>query len=113
MTGKVGVAVDRFLLYGKAGIAVFGGESHVDDNCNTGGCGSRILHASDDGARFGWTGGVGLGYALSHNLSARLEYDYFDFGSTNVTGTSSFGDAFTWQNVLTAQSIRFGIDYGF
>ena len=31
LTGKVGVAVDQFLLYGKAGIAVFGGELHVDD----------------------------------------------------------------------------------
>jgi outer membrane immunogenic protein len=113
LTAKVGVAADRFLLYGKAGVAVFGGESHIDDNCSTDGCGPAVIHASDSGARFGWTGGVGLGYALSRHLSARLEYDYYDFGSTNVTGTTNFGVTNTWRNVLSAQSLGLGLDYRF
>ncbi len=39
--------------------------------------------------RFGWTIGGGLEWAFWNNWSARLEYDFLDFGTRNVTFTGA------------------------
>ncbi len=41
--------------------------------------------ASQSENRSGWTVGVGVEYAFFQNWSARVEYDYLDFGSHRVS----------------------------
>jgi outer membrane immunogenic protein len=77
VSGRLGYAFNDLLLYAKAG----GGWMNVGYTQNTL-AGGLVAAAQSIGAvRNGFVGGVGLEYALTENFSARLEYDYYDFGT--------------------------------
>lgn len=80
VTGRVGYGWDRLLAYVKGG-----GAWEVDDYRAT----TLILgtaYTSHD-TRTGWTVGVGGEYALTDYLSAFVEYNYYDFGTSEISFT--------------------------
>lgn len=82
LRGRVGLALDRWLLYATAG----GAATELRSNVAVAGVGS----ASVDRTHGGWTAGGGLEFAITDSLSAKLEYLYFDtgsFGIAQVAGT--------------------------
>jgi outer membrane immunogenic protein len=84
VTGRVGYAWDRFLLYVKGG-----GAWERDDYSLLNG-GSTVATASE--TRGGWTVGVGGEYAFLNWLTGFVEYDYYGFG----TNTNTFGCTVTF-----------------
>jgi len=99
VTGRVGYAFDRSLLYVKGG-AAFARSKHeylwnvvLADSPSTG---SRT--------RTGWTLGGGLEYAFAPKWSARLEYNYMDFGRANVRSTNTVED--WWWDANIKQKIH-------
>lgn len=68
ITGRIGAAFDRLLVYGKGGLALAQDQSSLTD------LGGNI--ATNNVVRTGWTAGVGIEYALTQNWSVKLEYDY-------------------------------------
>jgi outer membrane immunogenic protein len=68
LAGRLGYATGNVLLYVK------GGAAWLDTNYNV----FPATAISD--TRFGYTVGGGVEYGLSGNWSAKLEYDYLDFG---------------------------------
>ena len=104
-TSSVGIAHDRWLIYGKAGVA-FEHTNYTDNwtanipgqQCNVNGgaaavCvmaggfggGSFPLFSGTGGeTRVGWTVGTGIEWAIWNNWSIKAEYDYLDFGSRTV-----------------------------
>ena len=95
VTGRVGYAANTLLFYVKGGGAWMHIE-HVQDVLAAGGVTASTQAISDD--RSGFVAGVGLEYALTQNLSALFEYDFYDFG----TKTENFNPAI----VGTPLSIR-------
>jgi outer membrane immunogenic protein len=102
LTGRFGVAFDRWLVYGKAGVAwardvystnfyTFPGTVSVSDT------------------RFGWTVGAGVEYAFAPQWSAKLEYNYMDFGNEAV----SFAPGFATDIDQQVHAFKFGINYKF
>jgi outer membrane immunogenic protein len=91
--GRAGYAMNNILYYGTLGLAY--GRGHVD-----------IGSVGEDNLHGGWTAGGGLEVGLTRNWSVRAEYLYLDLGteSYGLTGTS---------NGLTANLVRFGVDYRF
>lgn len=96
VTGRVGAAIDRALIYAKGGWAWESGQhtlnatlpaSIINDNgpqaLVSGITGTSSLNES----RTGWTFGAGVEYAFAPNWSAFVEYDYFDFGTKGVNNT--------------------------
>jgi outer membrane immunogenic protein len=81
-TGRVGYAADSLLFYAKGG----GAWMNVDytQSLLTGGIVGPLQIISD--TRSGFTAGVGVEYGLTENFSAKLEYDFYDFGTKNYTG---------------------------
>ena len=79
LTGRVGYAVDNWLWYVK------GGGAWSDADYSIAGIGSS------GGTRSGWTVGTGLEWALAPNWSAKIEYNYLDFGSRAVRFTDTTG----------------------
>src|SRR5262249_3944060 len=81
----VGIAHDRWLIYGKAGVAYT--HNNYTDNWTGGGA---ILGAfpafsgANSENRTGWTVGAGLEWAVWENWSVKAEYDYIDFGNRTV-----------------------------
>jgi outer membrane immunogenic protein len=78
-TGRLGYAFNTVLLYVKGG----GAYMHVNYTQDQliSGVTAATQNISDN--RSGYTVGAGIEYGMTENLSAKLEYDFYDFGSTN------------------------------
>ncbi len=106
VTGRLGYAFNRALLYGKGGVAFANERDSVTDsfgNSATAGTATRT----------GWTAGAGVEYALDRNWSARVEYDYLGFGSQSfnfggpVLGTLPASVSMNIQRAIAGINYRF------
>lgn len=80
-TSRLGYAVDRSLIYVKGGVAAGAfAESYTLSDPN-----AFLTDTLDSTTRVGWTVGAGLEYAFLPNWSARVEYNYLDFGTKAET----------------------------
>jgi outer membrane immunogenic protein len=77
VTGRVGYAWGPTLLYAKGGYAWKDG-----DNLGVTVGGLPTAFATDGGHRDGYTLGGGLEYMFTPSWSAKIEYQYYNFGST-------------------------------
>jgi outer membrane immunogenic protein len=89
IAGRIGWAQDRLLLYVKGGAAFARDEHAVGTNvtivfANTTLNPGQVLWEGDK-TRWGWMVGAGLEYGLSPNWSAKIEYNYMDFGDKDIT----------------------------
>ncbi len=72
-----------------------------------------MLFDAGDSTRGGWTVGAGWEYAFAPNWSAKIEYNYMDFGSSSPTFTSAAGATTSFNIDQTAHLALFGINYRF
>jgi len=94
-TARVGYATGPWLLYGKGGIALGDEGNSVTcpgtvpplPTCAFGNSAAGPLWGS---FHVGWTVGGGVEYALTHNWSARIEYDYIHFNNDNTVPPPAF-----------------------
>jgi outer membrane immunogenic protein len=104
MTGRVGIAFDRALLY------VNGGGAWVRDTLEYNQSGLGISSSKQN--RTGWTIGAGLEYGLTPNWSIGVQYNYVDLGDKNVnfSGADTFtAKADSQLHIATARlNYRFG-----
>jgi outer membrane immunogenic protein len=65
--------------------------------------------------RFGWTTGLGVEYAFWSNWSAKLEYDFYDFGTRHVTFTDALGNLGSGGADINQRInvLKFGVNYRF
>ena len=86
LTGQIGYAWDRALLYVKGGAAM------TDNTYNvfTGPGGGLVDNASE--TRWGASVGVGFEYAVAANWSLGFEYDHLFMGNNDVIFVSGTGD---------------------
>jgi outer membrane immunogenic protein len=104
VAGRFGVAMDRLLLYGKAG----GGWAQTGVSVTNVATGAA---ANASNIRGGWLLGGGLEYAIAPHWTTKLEYDYL--GLQNLSFASPFvvGDSFNVNRNI--QTVKFGINYKF
>jgi outer membrane immunogenic protein len=100
-TARVGTLLNPYsLLYVRGGYA--NARFTIDDNFG---------RYSQD--RDGWTLGVGYEQAITRNVSARIEYNYSDFGHDNLgdyatgAGFTSASNKYTRHNVSAGLNLRF------
>jgi outer membrane immunogenic protein len=105
VTGRIGYAWDRTLLYAKAGVAF--GDFTLGITPPT----VAVFDSKD--TRTGWTVGAGAEYALWDNWSIKAEYNYLDLGTRTVTATSPAGAAITADAKVTEHMIKLGANYRF
>jgi outer membrane immunogenic protein len=118
LTGRAGYAAGPWLFYAKGGVAWAGDKYAADIPIF-----QEHLGASE--TRTGWTVGGGVEWAFFNNWSAKVEYDFYDFGNRSVTlagffpgvGPSTFpAGASTVPGVDIKQTIsvvKFGVNYRF
>lgn len=115
VTGRLGVPMSNFLVYVESGGALLDAKATTIDPCIAPpvGCGIGTLSMSGDKSMFGWTAGGGIEWAYAANWTAKVEYAYFDFGTLDTTGTSTFAKRETQSIDVTAHSVRIGLNYRF
>jgi len=81
LTGRMGWAADNWLFYAKGGVALGrSSSSSVGVLAN----GTLFETGSSSTDRSGWIVGAGVEWGFAPGWSAKIEYEHFDFGSTNV-----------------------------
>jgi opacity protein-like surface antigen/outer membrane receptor protein involved in Fe transport len=104
LRGRLGFAFDRFLAYGTAGwawgnpltsYALLGGAPFVNQG----------------GRSTGWTAGVGVDYAVTESVIARIEYRYTGLAAAGFVSASSNSAATA--NRAPINDLRAGIAYKF
>jgi len=107
VTGRVGYAWDRWLVYAKGGAAWAG-----DRYTAAGSFGGVPYDLGGSESRIGWTAGVGVEWAFCNEWSLRLEYDYYGFGRRSVTlidaNTGNIGPEDITQNI---QTVKLGLNF--
>lgn len=121
--GRVGFVAtpdNRLMIYGTGGLAYGGTSAHlaVYDQYS-----SAAWYADKSNTRVGWTVGAGVEYALTNNITAKVEYLYYNLGKTNNYAVSNIlypGAAAAFSNaIVTAQTkyegsiVRAGVNYKF
>jgi outer membrane immunogenic protein len=107
VTARFGYAVDRWLLYLRGGAAWAGDKYSVTGTFTGAGFGFEGLDT-----RSGWTAGGGVEWAFSGNWSARLEYDYYQFGHGNVLMSDSINVLSGLVDVRqSVQAVKVGLNF--
>jgi outer membrane immunogenic protein len=111
LTARVGYAVDHWLFYAKGGAAWAYNKYSV-----IGAFQGTPFDAEGLSIKTGWTVGAGVEWAFTEDWSARLEYDYYDFGNQTVTmsftdpaGVDSFTGPMRYRQ--TAQALKLGVNF--
>jgi len=126
LAARIGYAfgpTGNVLLYAKGGIAWLDwsvcGSTTVASIVTSGGCGG--------GTETGWMLGLGLEYGFTPNWSAKIEYNYLDFGKKDATlsgtscffstgdvgGQGCFTDTATGPVDTQIHMVKFGLNYRF
>jgi outer membrane immunogenic protein len=110
-TGRVGYAWNNWLAYVKGGVAFT--DIDIGGTVTVGGVVTNTLNQVSD-TRTGWIVGAGIEHGFAGNWSWKLEYNYMDFGNEtyNTTTTPAVGVT-AIQHDLTAQTVKFGLNYRF
>ena len=103
ITGRVGYAWDRALLYVKGGGAWVRDKYTITD--------AGLFFAGAATTKDGWTIGAGLEYAFAPRWSAKIEYNYLDFGSETVTFTTGGGGTFLREVDQQIHAVKAGLNY--
>lgn len=121
LRGRIGTTVihPQFLLYGTAGAAFtnYKISSGYSDNAIGGGFPGGTGYGNHSNNISGWTVGGGGEWLLMEHFSIKVEYLYVDFGSVTVSvptsNTPSYTQTIQVKTALTANLIRFGLNYRF
>jgi outer membrane immunogenic protein len=105
VTGRLGYAVGPALFYAKGGWAFFDGRLSLDVPA---GLNVNVSKSGLDG----WTIGGGIEYLVSPSWSVKAEYQYYDFGSFDLTPIANFPQLVI-NNDLTVNTVKVGVNYHF
>jgi outer membrane immunogenic protein len=113
LTGRIGYAFDYWLFYAKGGVAWASSKYSVTGAFSGAGAIAPAIPFDFEGLsmRTGWTAGAGVEWAFAPDWSARLEYDYYDFG----THTATMNDVNNGPGPLsfrtTMQIVKLGVNF--
>jgi outer membrane immunogenic protein len=112
LTGRVGWAWGPWLLYGKGGFAVLEAKTYVNE---TDPAEYRGDPAFND-TRIGWTAGGGVEYLWNPAWSVKVEYQFFDFGTSsssmyaNPDGIAN-QHTYSFNHDLEINTVKVGLNY--
>lgn len=105
LTGRLGYAFGRSLVYAKGGVAW----GDLDTDLRVGG----ISIAKGGDTHFGWTAGLGFEHAITDHVTARIEYAHIDFNSETHRLKFAPGVALPSDVDATFDTVTIGVNYKF
>jgi outer membrane immunogenic protein len=111
VTGRIGYTWGPGLLYVK------GGAGFRDNNnlaVTNSGLGTPVAFTNSGNTRTGYTVGAGVEYMFTRNWSAKLEYQYYNFGNDNLTvPVTPLGGFATTNFHEDVHTVKAGLNYRF
>jgi outer membrane immunogenic protein len=110
VTGRLGYAFDRVLVYAKGGAAFIPVRAAVVDTCAAvpAGCGNWLISTFVDNTITTWTIGGGIEWAFADNWSIKGEYMFIGLDETVTScGLATLANG----NVVSGGSFCFGHDF--
>jgi outer membrane immunogenic protein len=112
--GRVGWAIDRWLVYATGGLA-YGNSKYAVTMSDTLGF---TANSNINTTRLGYVVGGGVEWAFTQNWTAKVEYQYINLGTYNVAAVEIVGGAASTFAIATQahpdfHSVRLGINYLF
>jgi outer membrane immunogenic protein len=104
-SARLGYAFDMSLLYLKIGAAW--GQFNYDDFVTAGGA----LNGQGSATRAGYVIGGGWEYAFAANWSAKIEYNYIDFGTKTITFNGGVAAPFVQGITERFHVVKAGVNY--
>ena len=105
VTGRLGFTTGPLLLYAK------GGYAFRDSNLDVSVAGVSQPFSTDGNRKDGYTVGAGLEYMFAPNWSAKVEYQYYNFGNTTFTGGPADVVGTSFRN--DEHTVKAGLNYRF
>ncbi len=113
LRARLGVLMNGWMLYATGGYIGADTTVEVLETCDIF-CTTPTVSAQSSNFRNGWTLGGGFEAALEGAWTVKVEYLYFDLGSTTLTTPSGSGiGANTWNVETDGSLVRAGINYRF
>jgi outer membrane immunogenic protein len=107
-TGRFGYAANTVLFYAKGGAAWMHGE-YTQDTLNVN---SNVIATQSLGQnRTGFVAGGGIEYGMTENLSAKVEYDFYDFGTSTLNFNSTVAGPLPVSIKSTINAFTVGLNY--
>jgi outer membrane immunogenic protein len=105
VTGRVGFNWGAALLYAK------GGYAFSDNSESLSLAGAPVAFSLDSGHRDGYTVGAGLEYMFAPSWSAKVEYQYYNFGRTRFVSPTALAPLGSFSN--DDHTVKVGLNYRF
>jgi len=104
LDGRLGYVMGPLLIFAKAGGAWM--DANYQLAVTSGGLTGT---SSINSTRSGWNAGVGLEYLLTPQWSAKVEYDYLDFGTSTLGFVTPVGNGATFKTQVN--EVKAGVNY--
>jgi outer membrane immunogenic protein len=105
---RAGYAFDNFLVYATGGYAYGANKVDISASVSLGGV-TWGGAAGNNQTHNGWVIGAGTEYAITKNISAKIEYLYADLGSSTYWGGTVLSDSVSVKDNI----LRAGVNYKF
>jgi outer membrane immunogenic protein len=113
LRGRLGFVANGWLIFATGGYLGADTTVSILAACDFA-CGEPTVAASKSDFRNGWTIGGGVELAVEGTWTAKVEYLYYDLGSTNLTTPAGAGlPATTWAIDTDGSLVRAGLNYRF
>lgn len=113
LRGRLGFLMNGWMLYATAGYLGANTTVSVLESCDIF-CTVPTVSAESSGFRNGWTIGGGFEAAIEGPWTVKVEYLYYDLGSTTLTTPAGSGiGANTWTVDTDGSMVRAGVNYRF
>lgn len=114
LTGRLGYAVNNWLLFAKGGAAWAGWSGNSTQYTAAGT--TALTTSTSSSNRNGWTVGAGVEYGLTAHITAKIEYDYVGFSTASFSSTETTlatGALASFQRSATSSlnMVKIGVDY--
>lgn len=113
--GRIGLAVDRLLVFATGGVIGVNTGARVTDQFAP-----TTLLTNRQGFRAGWTAGGGVEYAIAQKWTLKADYLYYDLGTERLTGEMVINGVpqgapnfYSWDVKNTGHIGRVGVNYMF
>ena len=120
LRSRAGLAWDRFLVYGTAGLAFIDeGDAHAFSVVGRDPAGRVVVNTgftSDGNTNLGWTAGAGAEVGLTSNISVKLEYLYTRFDPVDTIdpiASTAVGAPVVFEQERDSHIVRVGVNFKF